>query len=251
MESALSTIGLSTADATPVWFALILGLAAAGATLIGWLLAAVRRDWPPAVQGAVLGLAAVAMIALTLTEIIPSALQTGVHHGLLLAALLGGFALVVVLGRLTDRLAFRGSPLVRTGLVVALAIGLHNIPEGGIAVGLSTISVGAALTAAFVIAAHNIPEGLAVAAPVLAAGGTRTRALVFVLLATAGEVAGVLLAAQFVTALAGTGIAVVLALVGGVMLAVSSVELLPAGVALVRQSAKTATTATTAPAYTS
>ena len=251
MEGALGAIGLSAADATPVWFALILGLAAAGATLVGWLLAAVRKSWPPAVQGAVLGLAAIAMIALTLTEIVPSALETGVHHGVLLAALLAGFAIVVVLGRFTDRLSFRGSPLARTGIVVALAIGLHNIPEGGIAVGLSTISVGAALTAAFVIAAHNIPEGLAVAAPVLAAGGTRSRALVFVLLATAGEVVGVLLAAQFVTALAGTGIAVVLALVGGVMLAVSSLELLPAGVALVRKSAKTAATATTSPAYSS
>lgn len=251
MESALGVIGLSAADATPVWFALLLGLAAAGATLIGWLLAAVRRDWPPAVQGAVLGLAAVAMILLTVTEIIPTALESGTHHALLLAALLGGFVLVAVLGRLLNRLSFRGSPMARTGLVVALAIGLHNIPEGGIAVGLSTISVGAALTAAFVIAAHNIPEGLAVAAPVLAAGGTRTRAFVFVLLATGGEVAGVLVAAQFVTALAGTGIAIVLALVGGVMLAVSSLELLPAGVALIRQSAKTATKASIAPAFSS
>merc|ERR1712241_408888 len=56
--------------------------------------------------------------------------------------------------------------LNRTGILTAIAIGIHNIPEG-VATYISALSdlrVGASL--AIGIALHNIPEGIAVATPV-------------------------------------------------------------------------------------
>lgn len=240
METVLSSLGLSWDGVTPLWLAIGLGIVAAGATLIGWLLAAVRAHWPLAVQGSALVLAALAMLFLTTTELLPEAFDAGVSNAVVLASVSAGVAVVMILSRLGRRFAARHSPLAVTGMVAAVAIGLHNIPEGAITVGMSTISLGAAVTATLVIAAHNVPEGLAVAAPIIAAGAGRRRALLAVGLVTAGEVAGVLIAAQFAVALAGPGIGVLLALVSGIMLAVSTMELLPSGLALIRQAARRA-----------
>ena len=65
------------------------------------------------------------------------------------------------------------TPLMRTGLFTALAIAIHNFPEG-----LATF-VGAianprlGLGIAIAIAIHNIPEGLAISAPIYYATGSR------------------------------------------------------------------------------
>lgn len=240
MDAILSSLGLSWDGVTPLWLAIGLGIIAAGATLIGWLLAAVRAHWPLAVQGSALVLAALAMFFLTTTELLPEAFDAGVSNAVVLASVGVGVAVVILLSRLGRRFTSRHSPLAVTGMVAAVAIGLHNIPEGAITVGMSTISLGVAVTATLVIAAHNVPEGLAVAAPIIAAGAGRRKALFAVALVTAGEIAGVLIAAQFAVALAGPGIGVLLSFVSGIMLAVSTMELLPSGLALIRQAARRA-----------
>ena len=62
------------------------------------------------------------------------------------------------------------------GTFTALAIGIHNFPEGiaTFAAGLSDPSV--ALPIAFAIAIHNIPEGIAVSVPIYYATGSRKKA---------------------------------------------------------------------------
>ena len=70
----------------------------------------------------------------------------------------------------------RDKKLVRMGMMTALAIGIHNFPEG-LATFVATLAdpaVGAALAVA--IAIHNIPEGLCVAIPVYYATGNRWKA---------------------------------------------------------------------------
>ncbi len=63
----------------------------------------------------------------------------------------------------------RSGELLRLGLLMALTMTLHNLPEG-MAVGFSAFtSFGPIMAAA--IAVHNIPEGVIVAAPVFAATG--------------------------------------------------------------------------------
>ena len=63
--------------------------------------------------------------------------------------------------------------LMRMGLSTALAITLHNLPEGlaGMVAGLLDPSVGFTLT--FAIAIHNIPEGLCISLPVFYSTGSR------------------------------------------------------------------------------
>ncbi|HOS03706.1 MAG TPA: zinc transporter ZupT, partial [Candidatus Hydrogenedentes bacterium] len=66
--------------------------------------------------------------------------------------------------------------LMRMGLFTALAIGIHNFPEG-LATFLAALhdpSLGVAIAVA--VALHNIPEGISVSVPIFYATGNRTKA---------------------------------------------------------------------------
>ena len=78
--------------------------------------------------------------------------------------------------------------LERMGLVTALAIGIHNFPEG-LATFVATLddpAVGAALAVA--IAIHNIPEGVCVAMPIFFATGNRHKAFLWAVVSGLSEV---------------------------------------------------------------
>ncbi|GLE07553.1 hypothetical protein PINS_up018106 [Pythium insidiosum] len=80
--------------------------------------------------------------------------------------------------------------LTRMGVLSAIAIGLHNFPEG-IATYVGAIedsSVGFALAVG--IGIHNIPEGIAVAAPIYFATGSRWRGIMWCAISAAAEPIG-------------------------------------------------------------
>merc|ERR1711957_255793 len=79
------------------------------------------------------------------------------------------------------------------GLKTALAIGLHNFPEG-LATFVATLNeprVGAVL--AIAIGIHNIPEGLCVALPIYYATGDRKKAFLWGVLSGVSEPVAALL----------------------------------------------------------
>jgi len=118
--------------------------------------------------------------------------------------------------------------LERMGLKTALAIGLHNFPEG-LATFVATLSeprVGAVLAVA--IGIHNIPEGLCVALPIYYATGDRRKAFLWGCLSGVSEpvAAGLgwwILARHFND----TMYATMFGLVAGMMVTIVAKELLP------------------------
>ena len=72
-----------------------------------------------------------------------------------------------------------GGKLMRTGLMTALAIGIHNFPEGlaTFAAALGNVKLGVFI--AIAIAIHNIPEGIAVSVPVFFATGNKNKAFFY------------------------------------------------------------------------
>ncbi len=84
--------------------------------------------------------------------------------------------------------------LLRMGLFTALAIAIHNFPEG-LATFLAALedpSVGVAIAVA--IALHNIPEGISVSVPIFYATGDRKKAFVYSALSGLAEPVGAILA---------------------------------------------------------
>ena len=120
------------------------------------------------------------------------------------------------------------SQLNRTGIVTAIAIGLHNIPEG-VATYIAAIGdtrVGAAL--AIGVALHNIPEGIAVATPVYFATGSALRAFLWTFVSALAEPLGAILAWLII----GNGLnphveGVMFGIVCGMMTTISFKELIP------------------------
>jgi len=118
--------------------------------------------------------------------------------------------------------------LMKTGIFAALAIGIHNFPEG-IATFTATLKdpkLGVAI--AIAIALHNIPEGIAVSVPIYFATGSKRKAFWLSLLSGMAEPVGALLAwLVLMPYLNDTLFGILFAAVAGIMVFIAIDELLP------------------------
>lgn len=221
--------------------AFALTLLAGAATTVGGLIALhgrVRSDRGLAVA---LGFAAGAMMLVSLVEIVPKGvsglapalgrlLATGTTLGLVVVGALG----VVATARFfPTRHGDHPSPAMRrsirrSGVLVAVAVSAHNLPEGLATFVTALEDPAAGVVIAAAIALHNVPEGVAVAAPFYGAGATRARALGVAALSGLAEPLGALLGYLVLAALLPeSAYAIVFGLIAGVMLQLSLSELLP------------------------
>jgi ZIP family zinc transporter len=118
--------------------------------------------------------------------------------------------------------------LMRMSLNTALAIGLHNFPEGlaTFVATLSDPSVGAVLAVA--IAIHNIPEGLCVAMPIYYATGDKLKAFGWAMVSGIAEPIAALLGwAVLANSFSDLSYAILFGIVAGMMVIISARELLP------------------------
>jgi ZIP family zinc transporter len=156
-----------------------------------------------------LGLSAGVMIYVSLVELLPEAVRmlsavsgdkTGLLHGML--AFFGGIMIIAVIDKLIPceenphemvcqvRPDTGNSRLKRTGIMTALAIGIHNFPEGMAAFVSATQSLRLAIPIIAAIAIHNIPEGISIAMPIYYATGSRRIAMRYTVLAGLAEPLG-------------------------------------------------------------
>ena len=129
---------------------------------------------------------------------------------------------------LEEKKAQTDEKLEKMGLMTAVAIALHNFPEGlaTFVAALDNPSVGLAL--AIAIAIHNIPEGLCVSIPVYFSSGNRSKAFWWGFISGLSEIVGaglgwIILKDQFNENVYG----ILFGLVAGMMVAICIYELLP------------------------
>ena len=119
--------------------------------------------------------------------------------------------------------------LMNTGLYAAIAIAIHNFPEG-IATFTSTLqnpTLGIAIATAIVI--HNIPEGIAVSVPIYFATGSKKKAFWYSFLSGIAEPVGALLAYLILMPILNDVVfGILFASVAGIMVFIAIDELLPA-----------------------
>ena len=112
-------------------------------------------------------------------------------------------------------------------LLFVMAIAIHNLPEGIAAgVGFGSEDTTRALIIAAGIALQNIPEGMVIIGPMLAAGISKPRTLVYALLTGLVEVVGTLIG-YFAVRAATIILPFALAFAGGTMLYIISDEMIP------------------------
>ena len=124
--------------------------------------------------------------------------------------------------------------LLRMGLFTALAIGIHNFPEG-LATFLAALqNPGLGVAIAIAVALHNIPEGISVSVPIFYATGSRRKAFLFSVLSGLAEPVGAIIAYAAIRLLLGSGgeippeiVGILFGGVAGIMVYISLDELLP------------------------
>ena len=235
-----------------VLFALGLTLFAGLSTGIGSAMAFFTKTTNTKFLSTSLGFSAGVMIYVSFTEILGKAnqllqesygLSTGSWYAVL--SFFGGIAIIAIIDSLVPtfenpheirkvediRLNTQNgekSGLMRMGLFMALAIAMHNFPEG-----LATFAAGMtdptiAIPIAVAIAIHNIPEGIAVSVPIYYATGKKRKAFLLSFASGLAEPIGGLIGYLFLSSVLNESVlGVLFGGVAGVMVFISVDELLP------------------------
>jgi ZIP family zinc transporter len=123
--------------------------------------------------------------------------------------------------------------MIRSGVLILVAIGLHNIPEG-IAIGAGgSHDFQLGLLLAIMIALHNIPEGMAIAAPLLTGGVNWWKVVVITALSGAPTFIGGLIG-MLIGSISEIAVAISLSAAGGAMLYVVFGEMMPQSIVMTK-----------------
>jgi len=229
---------------------LMLTLGAGLATGIGSALAFFARHTNKRLLAFSLGLSGGVMIYVSFVELFHQAQIAlteawGVREGVMMTAgsFFGGILVIGIIDRLVPSVENphearrveemdrhpKNPKLKRMGLMTALAIAIHNVPEGvaTFATAVDDRTLGIAIATA--VAIHNIPEGIAVSIPIFYATGDRGKAFRLSMLSGLAEPVGALLAWWILMPfMSPTLMGCILAFVAGIMVFISIDELLPA-----------------------
>lgn len=122
----------------------------------------------------------------------------------------------------------RSHALKRTGIFTAIAIAIHNFPEGFATFVSSLDSLTLGIGIAVAVAIHNIPEGMAVSLPIYHATGERKKAFAYAFLSGLAEPVGAALGFFLLMPLMGElTLGITFGVVAGIMVYISLDELLP------------------------
>lgn len=233
-------------------FAFGLTLFAGSATAIGSLIAFFAKTTNKKFLALSLGFSAGVMIFVSFVELYPEArnafaseFSTAQADLYTVLAFFGGIAIIAIIDKFIpeaenphelqsvedmQHLDAKKKKLIRLGFFTALAIGIHNFPEGVATFTAALINPELGVPIAIAIAIHNIPEGIAVAVPVYQATGSKKKAFVLSALSGLAEPVGALIAwllLMLVVDINNTIMGAVFAIVAGIMVYISLDELLP------------------------
>lgn len=213
-------------------FSLLAGLS----TGLGSLVAFFIKDFKHKYLSLLMGFSAGVMIQISFMELLFSAV---VETGFLTANISFFLGIVTIAAieflipheyeeeKLTGK-EKKNKRLMKTGLLVAAGIAIHNFPEGIVTLfgTIKDIRLGLVLLIAFAL--HNIPEGISVSIPIYYATKNRKKAFLWSLLSgifePIGAVIGFFVLFPFLNPFV---ISMALAFVAGIMVFISFDELLP------------------------
>jgi ZIP family zinc transporter len=233
-----------------ILFAFGLTLFAGLSTGIGSALAFFTKRTNTRFLSIALGFSAGVMIYVSFVEIIMKAkteliAELGDKQGywITVLAFFGGIAVIALIDKLIPSAenpheikkvedidsVSKSKKLMRMGLFTALAIGIHNFPEGLATFTAALTEPGLGIAIAVAIAIHNIPEGIAVSFPIYYATGNKKKAFWYSFSSGLAEPVGALVGYLILMPFMGPMVfGILFAAVAGIMVFISLDELLPA-----------------------
>lgn len=224
-----------------VFVALLLSFLAGAATAVGGALAFVIKRENLSVLSLGLGFSAGVMLYVSFMEILPQAsdalsgvygekpgawMSTGIFFGGIVVAWL--IDTLLPSHHVEEHTLEKSAKLKHLGLFTALALAIHNFPEGLATFMASMKDATLGISIAVAVAIHNVPEGVAVALPVYHSTGSRSKAFWYSALSGMAEPVGAVLGFFALRSVLGNAaFGVMFALVAGIMTYISLDELLP------------------------
>ncbi|MCL2566280.1 MAG: ZIP family metal transporter [Defluviitaleaceae bacterium] len=214
---------------------------------LGGLVSGLLGNVSPKVMCWMLSFAGGVMVSVVCFELIPESVELGGMNMAMLGLIIG-VLIVLFLNQIVDKFTINdrdsfekhmtkaglyhenkliaNPALLRSGIIMLIAIGLHNLPEGMAigAAGVHDMQLGMML--AFIIMLHCIPEGMAVASPLIAGGVSKKKAVTLTALSGAPTILGGAIG-MFIGSISDGALALALASAGGAMLYVVFGEILP------------------------
>lgn len=226
--------------------AMLMTLFAGLTTAIGGAIAFMVKKDNLKVLSVGLGFSAGVMIFLSFTDILPEADKMlainypNKHEWMVYAGFIAGIIVAILIDFFLpdhidpDELADPDAPcrhdhkIKRAGLMTAIAICVHNFPEGMATFLTTTQNVTLGVSVGLAIAIHNIPEGIAVALPIYHVTGKKRYAMLYAALSgisePIGALIGVFLLGLFLPQVL---VGIMMAAVAGIMIYLSFDTLLP------------------------
>ena len=187
-----------------------------------------------------LGFSSGAMLYISFMELLPVALQTASRFWVV-AAFFTGILFIYLIDQLipevenphhfkepSEEVETETRHLKRSGIFIAVAIGIHNFPEGLVTFVSTLNNTKIGIIVALAIAIHNVIEGITVSVPLFYATGDRNKAFLYSFLSgliePLGAILGFLILGPFLTP---TLMAVLPAFIAGIMIYISLDEILP------------------------
>lgn len=236
-------------ELSTILIALALTILAGLSTGIGALISFFTRAADTRLLAGALGLSAGVMVYISFMELLPEAVDglatvcsPRAAEAWMLLAFFGGIALIALIDWLVPedenphenhslselKPGHSHHHMKRTGTMLAVAIGIHNFPEGMATFIAALDGMEVALPIVVAIAIHNIPEGIAVSVPIYHSTGNRRKALIYSLLSGLAEPLGALVGMLFLLPFWSPVVnSVCLAVVSGIMVYIAFDELLP------------------------
>lgn len=248
------------------WIILVTFIAGVVGTGIGGLIGVLTKRDSKKIVSLLLSFAGGVMLAVVCFDLLHEAIQPHTDKAWFIALVIGctilGYLIVFGINKLIDRRLKKEVPhtsedhpdvhddlgeiihadhlehhrksdnrLFMAGLVMAIVIALHNLPEGMVigatyAKNPSKIVASSGMIIAIVIGLHNIPEGMAVSVPLVSGGMKRWKAVLYTALSGLPTIIGAVIGFA-VGGINEIGLSVSLALASGAMLYVVFGELLP------------------------
>ena len=236
---------------TNILFALGLTIFAGLATGVGSLMSFFSKEFNPKFLAGSLGFSAGVMIYVSMIEIFVKARDAlGAYYGegkgylITTVSFFAGIAVIALIDKMIPSYEnpheignisheVPGKPgsdkkLMRMGLFSALAIGIHNFPEGLATFMAALTDPTLGISIAVAIAIHNIPEGIAVSAPIFYATKSKRKAFWLSFLSGLAEPVGALIGYFLLRNIFNEGtFGIIFASVAGIMVYISLDELLP------------------------
>ncbi|MGD2200277.1 MAG: ZIP family metal transporter [Candidatus Bathyarchaeota archaeon] len=218
-----------------VLYPVFLSIVAGSASGLGGLVVLYFKEVKDWLMGFLMGFAGGVMLIVSFLELFTEALQLLSHLEATFAFITGALLMMAVdltiphmeAGRWEKGITNPG--MLKSGMVIALGISLHNLPEGLVVSASYRHFPTLGIMMTIMICLHNIPEGIATATPLALAGMSRRKAALMALASGMTEPLGALFGATLISGLGGGDyvIGLGLASAAGIMTYITVDELIP------------------------